>query len=236
MIKSNSIIHSISLDKINKILPLLLITDLLFILIHIAYKLKFISGDLFSIEEDFGYAEVYQYIKEFWIVILLSSLVIKTKEIIYLSWSFLFFYLLLDDSLQIHEIFGSHLVSYLEIQSKFNLRAQDFGELMISAIFGSLLFSFIGLSYFRSNKKRKIISKNILIMVTLLAFFGVFIDMLHSVISWGTAIWGLIEDSGEMFIMSIIVWYVFGLKEASPNSDFTARYVQNNMKLIEPDH
>ena len=47
------------------------------------------------------------------------------------------------------------------------------------------------------------------------AFFGVVVDMLHAAMPWGRCVWGLVEDGGEMLMMSIIVWYVFDL-EADP--------------------
>ena len=48
----------------NKLLILLLLADLVFIIIHGLYRMNLVSNSLFSIERDFGYAEVYQYIKE----------------------------------------------------------------------------------------------------------------------------------------------------------------------------
>jgi hypothetical protein len=195
-----------------KFLFLLLIADLAFILLHGVYMVHFVSNPLFSIEKDLGYAEVYQYIKEFWIVVLLFITAIKRSHIIYFAWSLLFMYLLLDDSLQIHENFGRYLVNYFDFHAMFYLRAQDFGELSVSMLFGFLLFTFIGISYLFSDHIAKQISKHLFILVMSVAFFGVLVDMLHIAIPWGKSIWGLIEDGGEMLIMSIIVWYVFDLK------------------------
>jgi hypothetical protein len=202
-----------------KFLFLLLIADLSFMLIHIVYKMDLISNSLFSIEKDHGYAEVYQYIKEFWIVVLLFITAIKRTHIIYFAWSSLFMYLLLDDSLQIHEKFGSYVVNYFNYQPMFSLRAQDFGELSVSMLFGFLLFTFIGISYLLSDHIAKKISKHLFILVMSLAFFGVLVDMLHIAIPWGKSIFGLIEDGGEMLIMSIIVWYTFDLKTALKTSN-----------------
>ena len=98
------------------------------------------------------------------------------------------------------------------------MRAQDFGELSVSMIFGFLLFSFIGAAYLYSDPIAKQISKHLFILVMSVAFFGVFVDMLHIAIPWGKAMWGLTEDGGEMVIMSIIVWYVFYLKTDPVNS------------------
>lgn len=208
----------ISTDKMStKLLKLLLLADLAFICIHCFYRFGILSNPLFSIEQDMAYPEIYQYIKEFWIVVLLLILANNRRHIIYLSWSLLFIYLLLDDSLAIHETFGEYLVKYFEFKPMFELRAQDYGELCVSMLFGLLLFTFIGVSYFFSDNLEKKISKHLFILIVLLAFFGVLVDMLHVAIHWRTTLWGLIEDGGEMIIMSVIVWYIFGLGNSEIN-------------------
>jgi hypothetical protein len=198
----------------NKLLILLLLADLMFILIHVFHMMEFqpVKDPLFSVAQDFGYSEIYQYIKEYWIVVLLFMIAINRAHIIYFAWTVLYMYLLLDDSLEIHERLGRYLVKYFEIQPRFHLRAQDFGELSVSIFFGVLLFSFIGVAYLFSNGTAKRISKYLFILVMSVAFFGVIVDIIHTVMRWGRPIWELVEDGGEMLTMSIIVWYVFTLK------------------------
>lgn len=205
-----------------RLLMILLLADLGFMLIHIfLYKIMHLGGDpLLSIIVDKGYSEIYQYIKEYWIAILLLILAVKRKHLIYFSWSLMFFYLLLDDSAQIHENIGGYIVKQYDIQPLFGLRAQDLGELGVSLFFGGVLFSFILISYFFSNSLEKKISKHLFILVMVLAFFGVIVDMLHMALlpfleMWGNAIFGLIEDGGEMIIISIILWNVFILNYSS---------------------
>ena len=194
-----------------KVLFLLLLADFAFIVVHGVYKMRLISNRLYSIETDRGYGEIFQYIKEYWIIVLLFIIAIKTKRIIYFAWSSLFMYLLLDDFFRIHELFGVYLAEYFEFQPMFRLRAIDFGELSVSMLFGFLLFIFIGLSYLFSDNVAKQISKHLLILVLSLVFCGVVVDILHVAIPWGKTLLGFIEDGGEMVIMSIIVWYVIDL-------------------------
>ncbi len=195
----------------NKFLLLLLLGDFAFMLVDFFYRLRWVSNPLFSTMMDFGYPEVYQYIKEYWIVALLLMLAIKRSYLVYYAWSLLFIYLLLDDSLQIHEIFGAYLSNYFEFQPMFGLRAQDFGELSVTALFASLLFTFIGISYLSSDNIAKQISKNLFILILLIAFFGIVLDMFHVIANywWLETILGMMEDGGEMLIMSIIVGYLF---------------------------
>ncbi|MEN8260835.1 MAG: hypothetical protein ABFS02_09660 [Pseudomonadota bacterium] len=194
-----------------KLLVLLLFTDLIFVFLHVFYNIHLLRDPLFSMTKDGGYAEMYQYIKEYWIVLLLGIMAIKNSKMIYFTWSALFAYLLIDDSLRVHEQFGNFVVEYFGFQPAFGLRAQDFAELSVSMFFGALLFLSIGGAYYLSDNKAKEISKHLVILIGVLVFFGVFVDMLHSMIPWGRRIFAMIEDGGEMLAMSLIVWYVFGL-------------------------
>ncbi|WP_200246113.1 hypothetical protein [Lamprobacter modestohalophilus] len=197
--------------KSNRFLLLFLLADLVFILIHIGFNLGLVTSPLFSIEEDLGYAEVYQYIKEYWIVLLLLTLAIGRGRFIYFAWSLLFAYLLFDDSLQIHERLGGYVADALQFLPILQLRPQDLGELVVSLLFGTLLFGTIGIAYLHADHIARQASKHLFALVLLLAFFGVVVDMLHIAIRWGEPFWLLIEDGGEMLIMSVIAWYVFQL-------------------------
>lgn len=202
----------------SKLLLLLLIADLVFVLLHSFRLMDLIWNPLFSIEKDRSYGEMYQYIKELWIVVLLFILTIQRSRVIYFAWSLLFLYLLFDDSLQIHEQGGRYLADYLGLQPMFNLGAKDFGEIIVSMFFGLFLFTFIGIAYLFSDNVAKTISKKLFILVMSVAFFGVVVDMIHIAIPWGRLMWGLLEDGGEMIIMSIIVWYVFALPAESEST------------------
>ena len=201
-----------------KLLLLLLAADFVFIAIHLLNMAHVIANPLYSLEKDRGYAEFYQYIKQYWVIILLIILAVRKKHIHYLSWSILFAYLVLDDSLRIHETFGRYIVNYFDLQGEFYLRAQDFGELSVLALFCSLIFLLIGFTYLTSDTPTKRVSKHLFMLVLSIAFFGVGVDIIHVVIPWGQSIWGLIEDGGEMLIMSIIVWYAYNL-DHSPNAN-----------------
>lgn len=217
--KIKNISKGLKFDKTSRnLLSLMILTDILFMIFHILRFAKIVSSPLFYISRDLGYAEMFQYIKEFWIVLLLFMIAKVQKKTIYVAWALLFFYILLDDSLKIHENFGEYLVGYFDIQPALGLRAKDFGELLTSFIFGGFLFLFLGWSYFKSNEESRSISTILFSLFLLLIFFGVFIDMI-GIILHGSSILNhiiiLVEDGGEMVIMSIIVCYLFFLKNTS---------------------
>ncbi len=197
-----------SLNKSSKLLILLLFLDLAFILLHCVAALGPFSNPLFFITQDQGYAEIYQYLKEFAITAALLLMAAKQKQLIYAVWSLLFLYLLLDDSLQAHEQLGQQLADYFRFRPVCHLRTKDLGQLCVSILFGASFFLMIGTAYLFSDSKARQISSHLFVLVILLGFFGVFTDLLHAVIPWKKTLGGLIEDGGEMFTMSIIVWYV----------------------------
>ena len=200
------------------ILILLGSADFVFIVLHPVGKLGFLS-EQFDITQEGGYAELFQYVKEFWCTILLLLVAWQARSASYLVWTFFFGYLLADDMLQIHETGGEMIAAHLNFASGFGLRAKDLGELTVTLAVAIVLFLALGLTYWHSNPRFRKVSMDILLLLAGLAFFGVALDMLHVMVynvealgSWasifGEAI-GLIEDGGEMLVMSLMVWYLF---------------------------
>ena len=204
-------------NTVNKILVLLLLTDLSFIILHVIhYSSDFLNDINWSIAKDQGYAEFFQYIKEGWIVITLLLCWIKTYAFFYLSWMVLFLYALLDDSFEIHEWVGLDLAIFFNFQPAYGLRGVDFGELLVSMIAYSLIFALVGISYYRSNPEGRKVSNNLLFLVAALAFFGLVLDMVDILVlqfenRMLTLYSQIAEDGGEMVVMSVILYYVLSL-------------------------
>lgn len=203
-------------DWAKKLLILLLATDIVFILIHIAYllTLKF-SGSanaLLSIETDGGYGEIFQYIKEFWIVLILGFFAIKQRSVLFLGWSLLFTFLLLDDSLRVHEQLGllfSEKVNFTIL----GIRARGVGEFVVSAGMGLLLFGMIAGAYRVGKPSERKISKRLIVLLLGLALSGILVDLLHVAITLPVInpALGILEDGAEHGIMSVITSFVFNL-------------------------
>ena len=66
-------------------------------------------------------------------------------------------------------------------------------------------------SYYKADLIGKKITRTISILIVMLVFFGVFIDLLHIAVAYQNNRWTIVEDSGEMFVMSLIVGYTFYL-------------------------
>ena len=207
-------------------LVLLLCVDLAFFGMHfvaaIIGDIKWIlESDLFNIERDRGYPEIYQYIKFFWIIVLLFNLSLKNRSLHYIPWVLLFSYFLLDDSIHIHEEAGSFIKQFFNFTPPFGLRLQDYGELAITATAGILLFPPLVWAYRKGSQIFRKISLDIGLLVLGLVFFGVVVDMIHEAVNFGYAIYfimGFVEESGEMLAVSLILWYIFLLNVRGTNA------------------
>ncbi|ARV57370.1 hypothetical protein BZZ01_00870 [Nostocales cyanobacterium HT-58-2] len=201
------------------LLYLFLAMDVTFIILHIIYTYTgLISNASFSIEQDRGYAEIFQYFKEYWSVLLLGLLALRARSLLYLIWSLLFFYLLLDDSLQIHETLGMYISAKLNFSGLFNLRAQDFGELAVSISVSLFFLVCISIAYYFSDRFSKKTSRYLIKALCFLALFGIVVDMVHIMVKSPPlySLLGLIEDGGENVVMSIIVCFIFSLSKGLP--------------------
>jgi hypothetical protein len=199
----------------DKLLVLLLITDLVFILLHILnVYTSLLDSSLYLLSRDRGYAEFFQYTKELWIAVMFLLLGIKKKRGIYFVFSLIFTYLLFDDSFEFHENFGNLIAENFQLQSWLGLRAVDFGELLVTTVFGLLFLAALILFFLISDPITSRIALYMLAMFGLLALFGVVGDMVE-VIGRNrdiSRILVILEEGGEMLIMSVMTWFVFRLR------------------------
>lgn len=194
------------------VLGALLIADLLFVLMHALHKLAVSAfGDpSFNVTLEGGYGERFQYLKEALITAMLGILASRHRSVLFAAWAFLFAYLLLDDSVSVHERLGAWLAAVLGLQPALGLRAIDFGELLISGTVAGGFALLIGTLAVRSDARMRRLCLDYLQLLALLVFFGVFVDMLHVVAGgYGLPGLGTLEDGGEMLAMSLITAYTF---------------------------
>lgn len=208
---------NLSKESTTLFLLLLLSTDIVFIGLHIMHThTGYLWNPNLSLEMDRGYAEVFQYIKEYWIALIFLYLAIKKRNLLYLTWSLLFGYLLLDDSFEIHERLGEKVSAYFNFPPLLGLDGSDFGELTVSAFFGSIFFISMGVTYYLSECNVKTTCRRLLLLLLALVLFGVVIDTLHGMVDeshvWDSIL-AVVEDGGEMLVMSVIAWFAFLLPD-----------------------
>jgi hypothetical protein len=204
-------------------LVLLLCGDLAFIILHFINALTpLLHNALLYIDRDRGYPEMYQYLKFLWVIIILVYFSLKKSLPHYFAWVLVFVYFLLDDSLSVHEKAGAYIATRLDLLPMFGLRLQDYGELAVSAAVGIFLFSFVMWAYIKGSRIFRKISKDLVLLILILIFFGIVVDMAHIAIDLGwtiSFILGVLEDGGEMFSVSLILWYTFLMIFRDSDSD-----------------
>ena len=194
------------------ILYLCILTDIVFVALNVLYELHpAVTDPALQIAQDRGYSEIFQYIKEFWIAGTLMFFAWRRRSALYLAWSGLFFYLLLDDSLRIHENWSK--APYFP--SLFGLNSHASGEIIIAAAVGISFLGLIAIAYRSAPPFERTVSKFLTWLLFSLAFLGVFIDGLHSIIQVTLLdpIFTTLEDGGEMLVMSLTLSFILLLTE-----------------------
>jgi hypothetical protein len=216
------------------LLLLLFCADFVFIAVHCIQELTpLINNELYSIGEDRGYSEIFQYIKWFWIIVLFTYLTISRRSFSFVAWGVTFLYLLCDDALSIHEKIGVLITGNLGFEPPFGLRPQDLGELAVSAVAGIALTPLLIWAYLLGSQAFKNMSQDMLLLILLLAFFGIVVDTVHmSAKDLGFKvdfILEIIEDGGEMLVASLMVWYIFLL---SVRDDICTSFLFDSVRLL----
>lgn len=197
------------------LLILLLSADIVHIILHVANSLApALDNRMLNLTLDVSYAEWYQYIKFFFVTFLIIKLAFKKEPLRYLVWAGIFAYMLFDDSLEIHGKVGGWIALNLidGVNPPFGLRLEDLGSLIISALVGVLIVIALVIAYWKGSKRFRTITHDFILLLLLMVFFGVFFDMVHVMVKGGEAvelIFGIIEDGGEMFTASLMLWYAF---------------------------
>ena len=201
------------LDTARILLLLLVAADLAFIFLHVLYiETSLLRGRPFSLEADNGLPEAFQYVKQFWVALCMAAMFRRTREVVYIGWMLVFTFLLLDDAFQFHERIGEWLGQRYALPVVFGLRPDDIGELLFAAIVGGAAAVLIGLCVWRGDADARIISRDMIILVLILAGLGVGLDLLHVITYFKAPLLAqfllIVEDGGEMLAVSAMVAYM----------------------------
>lgn len=190
---------------------LLLAADLAFMGLHVYRKIHG-AGSMLDISHDGGYAEMFQYLKEFWIALLLARAAVLRHDRWLWLWSAVFAYVLVDDAMSFHERVGDWLAAQGVVGAALGAKAKDLGQLLFfvsaaSACTGAVIVlrRFMPAPPLQPHKA-------LLMLFAGLVLFGVGVDLLHSIaMPLGVRGLGVIEDGGEMMVMSLLAAYASGL-------------------------
>ncbi|NJN74673.1 MAG: hypothetical protein HC799_18725 [Limnothrix sp. RL_2_0] len=208
-----------------RLLWFLLGIDFAFILLHVAYSVTdfapLAENKYAAISTDHGYSEFFQYIKLTGLFLICFTLGYRKQIKLYLAWACLFLYMVADDSLRIHERVGRALAPKFEQSQFLFLGAKDFGQILTYLVSGLILVGIIAVCHYRHPKSNaKYASTILFIFLAAFAAFSGLIDTLHSMAAQiGTTYGlpldaiglGLIEDGGEMVVISGMLWFAWRL-------------------------
>lgn len=196
------------------VVALLLTGDMVYFGLHFSAWMAGASNELMFIDVDRGFAEFFQYIKFLYIVVLILLCAVSQRSWQIALWAPVFGFLLLDDSLQLHERFGEMLVDTLGLPSVLGLRAQDAGELLVVGAFGVALLIPLLVGYLKGTPLSKAVYVIFFALVVILGIVGVGLDMLHEIVSHfyaGPDFMSALEDGGEMLVVSLMAAFAIRL-------------------------
>ncbi|MEM8721221.1 MAG: hypothetical protein AAGE84_18300 [Cyanobacteria bacterium P01_G01_bin.39] len=209
-----------------RLLILLLITDSIFITLYLIYTFpdfhfsslildKFVLYDhLLLLTQDQSYGEIFQYIKELWIMLLLGFGYCQRKKLIFLSWSLFYGYLLLDDALSIHEKSGAVVSNFLGFKEILNIRSVDFGEVLVSMMVAISFLLLISWGYATAKYRERKYSNILILLILTLSIPGIVFDLLQVMVSNNDilySIFSLLEDGGEHIVISLTLAFVYAI-------------------------
>jgi hypothetical protein len=195
----------------------ILAIDLVLIAVDATFRASGRWPGRFSVNMDGGYPEVFQYVKEAGIAIGLLVLYLRRRSPLYLVWSGAFFYLLLDDALQIHERLAdrfAQLTAQVQLPTVLVLRARDIGELLVAGSVGGLILLCLAFAYVGAAAPDRRVTRALFALLGLLALVGVVLDTAASALaSWWI---GFLSDASEMLAITAVVWYVYRTVQEGP--------------------
>lgn len=196
------------------LLAFLALMDLMLIVLHVVAVSDGSANPLFRIDRDRSYAEFFQAVKYIYGAVLLLGYCLARRRWQLVCWSLLLGYFMIDDLMMLHEHQGSDLITVLGLQPAFGWEAQDFGEVIVAIIVAAIAGIPLLLAYLSSDDITRWIFRILIILAGFLAFFGVVVDMAHTLalplvrdIDWVA----VIEDGGEMIGVSMMLLFIFRL-------------------------
>ena len=192
--------------------------NLFFIFLHFFVRLSAHSGmfeelilalyldsSRFRLDRDLGFAEWFNYMQTIMCAWLLLGVSRATRQPLYGAWALIFLFVVLDDSLKIHEKLGSYIVGAFDIPALPGLRPQDSGELLVWAVIGSVLLGILWRGFARSGRSARAAGGVLALAFAALIFFAIGIDMVHVASSGpvASALMAVLEDGGEMLSIGL---------------------------------
>ena len=196
------------------LVSVLVAIDLGVIALHVIHTwAPYLERRIFSLWRDAGIGEHFQYLKELSIALVFLGLAVARSERAYAFWAGCFAWLMVDDATRIHERLGRWLGARLDLPAVAGLQPEHLGEVAGAGVVGLVLLTGLIAAYAQGSSGFRRASRGMLLLLASLGLCGVGIDVLDMLAAgtvWGLVL-GIVEDGGEMLVMSVIVAYAWWL-------------------------
>jgi hypothetical protein len=174
------------------------------------------ASDRWDLSIEGSWPEWYGHVIEAAIVVLLLLVYRRTRQSHHLAWMATFFYVGLDDTVQLHEHAGRALITLTGgHDNQFGIRTQDIGELVSWAIAGTIFCAILYVTYRRASDEARTDGRRLGLTLVLLVFCGMVLDTADRVLdpSWHQAVRVavILEDGGELVALSLTLALVVAL-------------------------
>ncbi len=188
-----------------------LLADAAFILADIFQRQGILTHVGFLVSEERGFAELFQYGKTGFGILLLTLLAARRASLSALMWALVLMLVLLDDSLALHEQGGVYLERAMGLRSFGPLRANQIGEVIAFAGLAVCCLTAVAIGWRHADGEDRRLTRTLLVWFSALAFCAVVLDAVASFTRrsrFGGGVAAL-EDGGEMIVMSFLVMSVW---------------------------
>lgn len=196
---------------------LLLAADAIFALLHLAHSLSlhfgldsaFLADPRLALTYKGGFGEVFSFAQ----ILILTGILTRTglwsRQPIYLLWAVIYFFVLIDDSFNVHGYLGSLLAPSLPTNGLLGLTQQHAGELLSWIAVGFAATAGFLQAISHSEIEHREIARPLLPAFGLLLFFAVGVDTVHQGLNPASSLFNslasIFEEGGEMIAVSLTI-------------------------------
>jgi len=159
------------------------------------------------IDAEGGWPEWFNYAKILLLVLLVARLAFSNRKVLYAVLALLFTFVLVDDSMEIHEHGGEYFAETLDLQPLWGMRAVDIGEVITWGIAGAVFLPLVLAGLWFGGRTHTANGLALLLPFFALVFFALVVDQLYHVLYNAfpgvDVLLGALEDGGEMVAISL---------------------------------
>lgn len=196
----------------------LLVVDIGFVLLHVVAAFCFPENRLLYIDVDRSYAEIFQAVKYVMAAVFLGCAAVVGRAWPLIFWIPVFLGFLVTDLLEVHERVGRYLGQALP-SAMWGERSQDVWELCVYLLGAAVMAVVVGFGYRLGSSGVRWAFRVMGMLIVFFVVFGMGADFLHSLLprtSMGADMMMLVEDGGEMLVVSGFMVFVARLVTVSP--------------------